>query len=423
MAAAPHLRRRPVDRGAARRPLPARPADRPRRHGHGVRRHRHPARPGRRGQGHAAAARRGPRLRRPLRPGGPRRRAAVQPRGRRRARPGHRRRDRHGVPRHGARRRRHAPRRPAQATAPCPPRAPSTSSSPCSSRSPPPTRPGSCTATSSPRTSCCPPTAGSRSPTSAWPGPSRRARLTATTGLLIGTVAYLAPEQVEHGRADTRTDVYAAGVLLWELLTGTPPYSSDSPMSVAYRHVHDDVPPPGSVVDGVPAALDELVVRATRRDPSARPVDGGAFLAELRAVRGDLSDRPRRIATLVVPRDERLLRLAGRPGPPAAARRGPRRVLALRSRSSPAAVGTPSSAATPTRRASRASRRSRRSAPAGRGLHGRGAAPGPQRPGRGGPRRRPGPGPRRPGASTVAPLALQVSLGPGPVARSPTSPG
>ena len=135
---------------------------------------------------------------------------------------------------------------------------------------------------------------------------------TATTGLLLGTVAYLAPEQVEHGRTGPRTDVYAAGVLLWELLTGAPPYRSDSPMTVAFRHVHEDVPPPGTVVEGVPASLDDLVVRATRRDPSARPVDAGAFLAELRAVRADLGPRPatgpvvRRACspTLVVPRSE-----------------------------------------------------------------------------------------------------------------------
>jgi serine/threonine-protein kinase len=125
--------------------------------------------------------------------------------------------------------------------------------------------------------------------------------LTATTGLLIGTVAYLAPEQVEHGAADPRTDVYAAGILLWEMLTGTPPYDGDSPLSVAYRHVHDDVPPPSEVVHGIPPAVDALVVRATRRDPDARPADGAAFLAEVLAVRPSLpvsSSQP----TLVVPR-------------------------------------------------------------------------------------------------------------------------
>ena len=114
--------------------------------------------------------------------------------------------------------------------------------------------------------------------------------LTATTGLLLGTVAYLAPEQVIDGRADPRTDVYAAGIVLWELLTGTPPYQSDSPLSVAYRHVNEDVPPPSTVVGGIPQSVDDLVVRATRRDPAARPVDAGAFLAEVRAVLADLPD-------------------------------------------------------------------------------------------------------------------------------------
>ncbi len=116
--------------------------------------------------------------------------------------------------------------------------------------------------------------------------------VTATAGVLIGTVAYLAPEQVEHGSADARTDVYAAGILLWEMLTGTPPYGGATPLSVAYRHVNDDVPPPSTVVEGIPQSVDELVVSATRRDPTARPVDGGAFLADLRAVRTDLPPDP-----------------------------------------------------------------------------------------------------------------------------------
>jgi serine/threonine-protein kinase len=151
--------------------------------------------------------------------------------------------------------------------------------------------------------------------------------LTQTTGLLIGTVAYLAPEQVEHGSADARTDVYAAGVLLWELLTGTPPYSGDSPLSVAYKHVHEDVPPPSTAVDGVPASLDELAVRATRRDPDARPADGGAFLAELLAVKADLPSvalaQPVEHRTLVVPRTVPPV------APPPTRRRRPRRGLVL----------------------------------------------------------------------------------------------
>lgn len=113
---------------------------------------------------------------------------------------------------------------------------------------------------------------------------------TVTRGLLIGTVAYLAPEQVTAGSADERTDVYAAGVLLFEMLTGGVPYAGDTAFSVAYRHVHEDVPPPSSRAD-VPPALDALTVRATRRDPAARPADAGAFLTELRHVRESLGLR------------------------------------------------------------------------------------------------------------------------------------
>ena len=129
--------------------------------------------------------------------------------------------------------------------------------------------------------------------------------LTQTTGLLIGTVAYLAPEQVESGTSDARSDVYATGVLLWELLTGAPPYAAESPLSVAYRHVHEDVPPPSTAAAGIPPALDDLVVRATRRDPQARPKDAGVFLAELLAVKAGLpsiADPMATQPTLVVPR-------------------------------------------------------------------------------------------------------------------------
>ncbi|SDO78623.1 serine/threonine protein kinase [Klenkia soli] len=109
-----------------------------------------------------------------------------------------------------------------------------------------------------------------------------------TGGVLIGTVAYLSPEQLERGRSDARSDVYAAGVVLYELLTGHPPYAGDTPLAVAYQHVHHDVPAPSLETPSVPWQVDELVGRTTRRDPGARPLDAGAFLAEIEDLRRDL---------------------------------------------------------------------------------------------------------------------------------------
>ncbi|MEJ7771504.1 MAG: Stk1 family PASTA domain-containing Ser/Thr kinase [Geodermatophilaceae bacterium] len=110
-----------------------------------------------------------------------------------------------------------------------------------------------------------------------------------TTGILLGTVAYLAPEQIERGNADARSDVYAAGIVLYEMLTGKPPYSGDTALSVAYQHVNNDVPLPSDTVPNIPHELDQLVSSATRRDPAARPLDAGAFLAELQDVSADLN--------------------------------------------------------------------------------------------------------------------------------------
>jgi eukaryotic-like serine/threonine-protein kinase len=109
------------------------------------------------------------------------------------------------------------------------------------------------------------------------------------TGLMMGTVAYCAPEQITRGRADQRSDVYSAGIVFFELLTGTPPYRGESAMNVAYQHVHSRVPAPSSRVRGIPDEIDELVVSATDSDPAGRPLDAGVFLAELADVRTDLA--------------------------------------------------------------------------------------------------------------------------------------
>ena len=108
------------------------------------------------------------------------------------------------------------------------------------------------------------------------------------SGMLIGTAAYLAPEQVAGGKADVRTDVYAAGVMLYELLTGGQPHTGETPLAVAHKHIDEVVPPPSSAVPGLPPALDTLVAMATSRDPELRPGDAGQFLRAVTGVRHSL---------------------------------------------------------------------------------------------------------------------------------------
>ncbi|MGH3419474.1 MAG: Stk1 family PASTA domain-containing Ser/Thr kinase [Streptosporangiaceae bacterium] len=107
-------------------------------------------------------------------------------------------------------------------------------------------------------------------------------------GLLIGTVAYVPPEQVTGGATGPRGDVYSAGVMLFELLTGQLPFTGDTPLSIAYQHVNADVPAPSALAPGIPAAVDQLVLAATSRDPARRPADAGELLRAVRHVREGL---------------------------------------------------------------------------------------------------------------------------------------
>ncbi|MFB8243847.1 Stk1 family PASTA domain-containing Ser/Thr kinase [Streptomyces sp. NPDC055952] len=113
--------------------------------------------------------------------------------------------------------------------------------------------------------------------------------VTNTTGTVLGTVSYLAPEQIENGTADPRVDVYACGVMLYEMLTGDKPHDGDSPAVILYKHLHEDVPPPSAAVPGLAYELDEMVASATARTPDVRPHDAVALLAQVREGRARLT--------------------------------------------------------------------------------------------------------------------------------------
>lgn len=111
-----------------------------------------------------------------------------------------------------------------------------------------------------------------------------------TTGNVLGTVAYLAPELITAGASGPRADVYSVGVILYELLTGRQPFEADSPIQIAFRNVHEDVPVPSTAVPEIAAEVDELVAVMTARDPERRPADADAALVLLRAAMADLTE-------------------------------------------------------------------------------------------------------------------------------------
>ena len=129
------------------------------------------------------------------------------------------------------------------------------------------------------------------------------AATTATGGTLIGTVSYLAPEIVTNDGADARSDIYACGAMLYEMLTGLKPHAGESPIQVAYKHVHEDIGPPSAVVPGIPAYVDALVARATVRDRDQRSTDARVMLQQVRSVQraldAGLTDDPDLVADLL----------------------------------------------------------------------------------------------------------------------------
>jgi serine/threonine-protein kinase len=108
-------------------------------------------------------------------------------------------------------------------------------------------------------------------------GPLLGTTMTAESSIVLGSVSYLSPEQVQRGIADARSDVYSAAITAFEIFTGEKPYAGEEPIQIAYMHVNERVPLMSTKRSGIPPELDQLIYRATNSDPDARPRDAGEF--------------------------------------------------------------------------------------------------------------------------------------------------
>jgi len=125
---------------------------------------------------------------------------------------------------------------------------------------------------------------------------------TATGAALLGTIAYLSPELVTRGIADARSDIYAVGIMMYEMLAGEQPFRGEQPMQIAYQHANDSVPTPSTKNPNVPAELDELVLWATAREPAERPRDARIMLEQVVETQSQLQTALPTGATSVIQR-------------------------------------------------------------------------------------------------------------------------
>ena len=120
--------------------------------------------------------------------------------------------------------------------------------------------------------------------------------MTAESSVILGSVSYLSPEQVQRGIADARSDIYSLGIVFFELLTGEKPYQGEDPVQIAIRHVNDRIPAPSTMNSAITPEVDDLVLRATDVNPDKRPADGAAFLEELRMLSEKIDPRKRQLS-------------------------------------------------------------------------------------------------------------------------------
>jgi len=127
-------------------------------------------------------------------------------------------------------------------------------------------------------------------------GPLLGTTMTAESSIVLGSVSYLSPEQVQRGIADARSDVYSAGITAFEIFTGDKPFAGDEPIQIAYMHVNERVPLMSSRKSGIPPELDQLIYRATNSDPDGRPKDAGEFHAALSTISHSLDPNQKQMS-------------------------------------------------------------------------------------------------------------------------------
>jgi serine/threonine-protein kinase len=120
--------------------------------------------------------------------------------------------------------------------------------------------------------------------------------MTAESSVILGSVSYLSPEQVQRGVADSRSDIYAMGILIFEMLTGSKPYDGETPIQIAYRHVNDRIPQLVKIKSDIPKNLSDLIFSATSPNPDLRPRDAEELLNSMRQIQVELDPKRRQMS-------------------------------------------------------------------------------------------------------------------------------